>query len=64
MTSDEQDRMQLLCERIAVEQDQEKFVRLVRELNQLLDHKTQRLDLSKERQPPAASTHGVCQSTE
>ena len=36
--------MQVLCERIAKEQDHEKFVALVQELNNLLDHKEQRLE--------------------
>ncbi|HEY4764554.1 MAG TPA: hypothetical protein VIH75_12825 [Candidatus Sulfotelmatobacter sp.] len=36
--------MQVLCEQIAKEQDHEKFVKLVQELNDLLDHKQQRLE--------------------
>lgn len=48
MTPDERERMHILCERIAKEQDHEKFVQLVRELNDLLDHKEQRLESSKQ----------------
>ena len=44
MTPDEKERMQVLCERIAKEQDHDKFVKLVQELNDLLDHKEQRLE--------------------
>jgi hypothetical protein len=44
MTPDEQERMHNLCARIATEQDQEEFVRLVKELNDLLDRKSLRLD--------------------
>jgi hypothetical protein len=43
MTPDERERMAILCERIAKEQDHEKFTELVDELNQLLDRKDQRL---------------------
>lgn len=44
MTPDERERMQVLCEQIATEEDPEKFTKLVQELNDLLDHKVQRLD--------------------
>jgi hypothetical protein len=44
MTPDERDRMHALCERIAKEQDHDKFVKLVQELNDLLDHKEQQLE--------------------
>lgn len=44
MTPDERERMHILCERIAKEQDHETFVKLVQELNDLLDHKEQRLE--------------------
>jgi hypothetical protein len=40
MTTDEQERMQILCERIAKEQDQDEFVKLVQELNALLDNES------------------------
>ncbi len=44
MTPDERERMQMLCERIAKEQNHDKFVKLVQELNDLLEHKERRLD--------------------
>jgi len=44
MTPDERERMHALCERIAKEQDHDRFVKLVQELNDLLDHKEQRLE--------------------
>jgi hypothetical protein len=44
MTPDERERMQLLCERIAKEQNHDKFVKLVQELNDLLEHKERRLE--------------------
>jgi hypothetical protein len=44
MTPDERERMTLLCELIATEQDHQKFVRLVQELNDLLDNKESRLE--------------------
>jgi len=43
MTPAERERMQLLCEQIAKEPDHDKFVHLVHELNDLLDHKEHRL---------------------
>lgn len=43
MTPDERERMAVLCERIAKEQDLAKFKQFVRELNELLKHKEQRL---------------------
>jgi hypothetical protein len=39
MAPDEQEQINILCERIATEQDQEKFMKLVQELNDLLDGK-------------------------
>jgi hypothetical protein len=44
MTPEERERMHSLCERIAKEHDHDKFVKLVQELNDLLDHKEQRLE--------------------
>lgn len=44
MTPEERERMHVLCERIAKEQNHEKFVKLVQELNDLLEHKEQRLE--------------------
>jgi hypothetical protein len=49
MTPAERERLQSLCERIATEQDHEKFVRLVEELNDLLNHKQQRLEPNTKR---------------
>jgi hypothetical protein len=43
MTPDERERMAVLCERIAKEQDLAKFKQFVQELNELLKHKEQRL---------------------
>jgi hypothetical protein len=42
MTPAERQRMQLLCEQIATEQDHAKFLQLVQELNDLLDHEEHR----------------------
>jgi hypothetical protein len=39
--------MAILCERIATEQDRQKFTQLVDELNELLDHKDERLRLKQ-----------------
>ena len=44
MTPDERERMRLLCDQIAKEIDHSKFVKLVQELNDLLDNKEQRLE--------------------
>ncbi len=44
MTPDERERMNLLCELIAKEQDHDEFVKLVQELNDLLDRKENRLE--------------------
>jgi hypothetical protein len=44
MTPEERERMHALCERIAKEQNHEKFVKLVQELNDLLEHKEERLE--------------------
>ena len=44
MTPEERERMHVLCERIAKEQNHEQFVKLVQELNDLLEHKEQRLE--------------------
>jgi len=47
VTPDERERMAILCERIATEQDRQKFTQLVDELNELLDHKDERLRLKQ-----------------
>ena len=44
MTPDESERMHGLCELIAKEQDHEKFVKLVQQLNDLLENKEHRLE--------------------
>ncbi len=49
MTPEERERMAVLCQQIAVEQDRDKFTKLVDELNELLEEKQQRL------QRPAAA---------
>jgi hypothetical protein len=46
VTPDERERMHILCERIAKEQDHAKFTELVSQLNDLLDDKVQRLESS------------------
>lgn len=44
MTPDAREKMQILCQRIATEQNREKFTQLVEELNALLERKEARLD--------------------
>jgi len=44
LTPDERERMHALCERIAIEEDQQNFVQLVRDLNDLLERKEHRLE--------------------
>lgn len=44
VTSQEKEQMTKLCKQIEVEQDQNKFIQLVKELNDLLDGKTERLE--------------------
>ena len=44
MTHEQSQRLNALCGEIAKEQDHAKFHRLVRELNELLDEKEQRLE--------------------
>jgi hypothetical protein len=44
MTPDERERMANLCQRIATEQDREKFTQLVKALNDLLSVKDHRLE--------------------
>ena len=46
MTPDERERMAILCQRIAVEEDPNKFTELVDELNKLLERKEARLGSS------------------
>jgi hypothetical protein len=63
MTPDEQERTKSLCERIAKEQDQEKFLKLVQELNDLLDRRNERLNPPAKRSP-GTPAQGPSQSTE
>jgi hypothetical protein len=49
MTPEEQEHMTKLCQQIEVEQDRQKFLQLIAELNNLLDTKAHRLE-----QPPSA----------
>jgi hypothetical protein len=44
LTSDERDRMNSLCQQIVTEKHRDKFIKLVEELNNLLDRKDQRLE--------------------
>src|ERR1035441_1351556 len=55
MTPDEREHMHILCERIAKEQDHERFVKLVQELNDLLEHKEQRMENSSKNAWASAS---------
>jgi len=48
MTSDERERMHWLCNRIAEEKDAQKFIALIRELNDLLERKGRRIEKSTE----------------
>lgn len=50
MTPEERERMNVLCQRIAVEQDRDKFTHLVKELNDLLTLKDHRLEEKKKPQ--------------
>ncbi len=43
MTPDERERMAILCERIATEQDPKKFDQLIQDLNDLLERKHERI---------------------
>jgi len=43
MTPDERERMAILCQRIATEQNPESFDKLVQELNDLLEIKHRRI---------------------
>ena len=44
MTPDEREQICRLCERISSETDHDKFLALLRELNELLEHKQQRIE--------------------
>jgi hypothetical protein len=47
MTPDERERLAILCERIAKEQDRTKFTKLIEELNELLDGEDFRLQFKE-----------------
>ena len=51
MTSAERERMEYLCGRIAVEKAPEEFDKLVRELNDLLELKHQRIHPEHQSEP-------------
>jgi hypothetical protein len=44
MTPEEVERVKVLCQQIAVEEDRHKFSQLIAELNDLLERKTERFD--------------------
>jgi len=44
MTPEERERMRILCDQIAKEQNHDKFTKLVLELNDLLEHKERRME--------------------
>jgi hypothetical protein len=47
MTPDERERMAILCERIATEEDHDKYTALVKQLDDLLGDKERRLEAEK-----------------
>jgi hypothetical protein len=51
MTPDERERMAILCERIAKEQNPTRFAEFVQQLNQLLDLKRHRFEEAPKGQP-------------
>jgi hypothetical protein len=51
MRPDERERMYQLCAMIEKEQDRERFLQLIRELNDLLEHKERRLEHSDRKEP-------------
>lgn len=53
MTPDEREKMHILCQRIAVEKDHQKFTQLVDQLNELLEQKEARL--GRAGKPPATN---------
>ena len=53
----QKERWKQLCERVVVEQNPDKFMQLVDELNSLLEEKERRLD--EQRQPEGASSKGA-----
>ena len=53
----QKERWKQLCEQVAVEEDPEKFMQLVNELNRLLEEKERRLDMRRE--PDRTSSEDV-----
>jgi hypothetical protein len=51
MTPDERERMAILCERIAKEQNPQKFTQFVEQLNALLKAKGRRLEVWRKAKP-------------
>jgi hypothetical protein len=51
MTSEERERMQFLCKRIVEEKDPETFYSLAKQLDDLLEAKSQRLHRDNEAKP-------------
>ena len=50
MNPDEREQMAILCQRIAVEQDRNKFTELVDQLNELLERKLRRFSAASKPQ--------------
>jgi hypothetical protein len=57
MTPDERERMAILCERIAKEQDPHKFMQCIQQLNDLLKAKEHRLKTAPKDKPNNPSTY-------
>jgi hypothetical protein len=49
VTPEERNRVNVLCARIAIEKDQDTFIQLVKELNDLMETKKHRLEESEKR---------------
>ena len=58
MEGNKLERWQELCAQAAVEQDREKLIELVKEINRLLEEKEQRL-MNQRKSPTAASAKSV-----
>lgn len=50
MTKEERERMFILCEQIAIEKDHATFLKLVKELNDLMERKDKRFPTNPENQ--------------
>jgi len=53
VTPEEREQMAMLCERIAAEQDRNKFTQLVDQLSELLDRKDERLRTRNDSSAPS-----------